>query len=77
MYRHEMTDQDHMHLLDVLDEYPGPVLLSGYDNPMYNERLKHWSRVEHKALAESGRIRTEVLWLNPAAAESARQLTLF
>jgi len=78
MYKHEMTDEDHAELLDVLDEHPGPVLLSGYDNTLYNERLRHWRREERKALAEEGRIRTEILWINPVAAEHAgRQLTLF
>jgi DNA adenine methylase len=78
MYKHEMTDADHAELLDVLDEHPGPVLLSGYDNTLYNERLRHWRREERQALAEAGRIRTEVLWINPVAAEHCgRQLTLF
>ena len=78
MYKHEMGDDDHAELLDVLDEHPGPVLLSGYDNPMYNERLRHWRREERQVLAEAGQIRTEVLWINPVAAEHAgRQLTLF
>lgn len=76
-YRYEMTDEEHAELLDVLDEHPGPVLLSGYANPLYDERLKHWRRVERKALAEAGRIRTEVLWINPVAAEQQRQMTLF
>lgn len=78
MYKHEMTDEDHAELLDVLDAHPGPVLLSGYANPLYDERLKHWHREEKQALAESGLVRTEVLWINPIAAESiGRQLTLF
>jgi len=78
MYRHEMTDADHAELLDVLDAHPGPVLLSGYANELYDTRLRHWHREEREALAEAGRIRTEVLWINPVAAEHAgRQLTLF
>jgi len=78
MYRHEMTDADHAELLDVLDDHPGPVLLSGYANPLYDERLKHWQREEKRVLAEAGLVRTEVLWINPVAAEHiGRQLTLF
>lgn len=77
LYRNEMRDEDHVDLLDALDSHPGPVLLSGYDHPVYNERLKHWHREERKALAEAGRIRTEVLWINPVAAANQRQLTLF
>lgn len=78
LYRNEMKDMDHEQLLNVLDSHPGPVILSGYDHSMYNERLREWRREEHQAVAEAGRIRTEVLWINPVAAEHAgRQLTLF
>jgi DNA adenine methylase len=78
MYRHEMTDADHAELLEVLDAHPGPVLLSGYANPLYDERLKHWHREEKKVLAEAGLVRTEILWINPVAAERiGQQLTLF
>ena len=78
MYKHEMTDADHAELIDVLDAHPGPVLLSGYANELYDTRLRHWHREERQALAEAGRIRIEVLWINPIAAEHVgRQLTLF
>jgi DNA adenine methylase len=77
MYRHEMTDDDHIELLEALDAHPGPVLLSGYAHPMYDERLKHWRREEKKALAEEGQIRTEVLWINPIAADRVGQMTIF
>lgn len=76
LYRHEMKDDDHIELLDALDAHPGPVILSGYDHPMYNGRLKHWQREEKQALAEMGRIRTEILWINPVAAEQAGQLSM-
>jgi DNA adenine methylase len=78
MYKNEMKDADHKELLEVLVAHPGPVLLSGYDHEMYNGRLKHWRREERQVQAEAGRTRTEVLWINPIAAEHAgRQLTLF
>lgn len=78
IYRHEMTDAEHIELLDALDAHPGPALLSGYANQLYDERLRHWHREEKQVLAEAGLVRTEVLWINPVAAEHAgRQLTLF
>jgi len=78
MYKHEMTDADHAELLEVLDAHPGPVLLSGYANPLYDERLKHWRRETKQVQAEAGKIRTEVLWINPTAAEGiGKQLSLF
>lgn len=69
-YVHEMLDTDHEDLLDALDAHPGPVLLSGYSHELYDSRLGHWRRVTAVALAEGGRPRTEVLWLNPVAAEA-------
>lgn len=75
LYAHEMTDADHEELLDALNNHPGPVLLSGYDCDLYNSRLKHWRKETVKARAEMGLERTEVLWINPTAAE--RQPGLF
>lgn len=75
LYRHEMTDADHMALLDCLDAHPGPVLLSGYYNDLYAARLAHWHVVEIETQAEKGNTRTEVLWLNEHAA-GARQLRM-
>jgi DNA adenine methylase len=77
LYTHEMSDDDHVALLAALDAHRGPVLLSGYDNPLYAERLAHWLRVERQALAEKGRQRTEVLWLNPVAFACQSQGRMF
>jgi len=78
IYRHEMTDDEHLELLDLLDDHPGPVLLSGYANRLYDERLRHWHRETRQALAQRGKATEEVLWINPVAAEHCgRQLTLF
>jgi DNA adenine methylase len=66
-YAHRMDEGEHAELLDALDAHPGPVLLSGYSHPLYEERLAHWERETFSCRAEKGRERTEVLWLNPAA----------
>ncbi|WP_093471075.1 DNA adenine methylase [Paenibacillus popilliae] len=76
MYRHEMTEDDHIELLEALNAHSGPVLLSGYDHPMYNDRLKYWKRETRTAQAEGGRDRTEVLWINPVAVSQSGQLVL-
>lgn len=76
-YKHEMPDADHIDLLEVLDKHPGPVLLSGYACPLYDDRLKHWERRTAKALAEGGRERQEVLWINQVAAKEVCGLRLF
>ena len=41
-YQHEMTDEQHVELLDTLLELEGFVVLSGYDNALYREKLKGW-----------------------------------
>lgn len=76
-YKHEMTNDDHSEMLEALDNHPGPVLLSGYAHPLYNERLKHWKRETKRAKAENGASREEVLWINPIAAHAAGQQVMF
>lgn len=63
-YRHEMTDQDHRDLLDVLKAHKGPVLISGYDSDLYNDALAGWHREERNALTQTSDHRREVLWMN-------------
>lgn len=67
LYAHEMTDADHVELLDALDAHPGPVVLSGYHCALYDDRLRHWHTAERNVQAEKGNTRREVLWLNDAA----------
>lgn len=64
LYKHEMTDADHEELLKVLVNHQGKVLLSGYDNDLYNEMLVGWEKVQKNTQAEGGLKRTETLWMN-------------
>jgi DNA adenine methylase len=74
-YIDEMTDTDHLELLDALETHTGPVVLSGYPSALYDKRLSRWQRVTTQAMTNSGAKRTEVLWLNPEAVRK-RQLRL-
>lgn len=67
-YAHEMSDEDHAALLDALCALRGMVILSGYPSSLYDDRLRGWKRVQRAALADNAKPRTEVLWINPAAA---------
>jgi DNA adenine methylase len=71
-YVHELSDADHVELLDCLDAAAGMVVLSGYPHPLYDGRLKTWRRVEREAFADGAAERTEVLWINPAAQAAMR-----
>lgn len=63
-YRHEMTEQDHMELLDALKQHKGSVILSGYPSEMYDRELEGWNRITRKAYNQNADQRTEVLWCN-------------
>lgn len=69
-YDHEMSDEQHAELLEFLNGLVGYVVLSGYPHPLYESALSHWRRIERAALADGARDRTEVLWINPAAARA-------
>jgi DNA adenine methylase len=80
VYRHEMTDNDHVELLDVLLKVQGHVVLSGYDHPLYNDMLSGWDKHSKKARISSGRgtgTRIENIWISPSCAARIRQATLF
>jgi len=76
-YANEMTDTDHLELLQVLNNHKGFVLLSGYDNELYNTELNGWAKVERMASTEFAQKKKEVLWLNPKTANQQKQMKLF
>lgn len=68
MYAVEMGEDEHPALLAALCDLSGMVVLSGYPSPVYDAALRGWTRVQHDALADGARARTEVLWINPQCA---------
>lgn len=64
LYKHEMTDEQHEELLSLIKDHPGRIILSGYDNDLYNSYLPEWNKRHKKTQAEAGISRTETLWLN-------------
>lgn len=73
-YRCEMDDVDHAELLDMLESHSGRVLISGYDNSLYNNRLRDWHREETICYSQVSSKRREVLWMN---FKPERQMSLF
>lgn len=73
-YLHEMTDDDHRELAQVLHACDGMVIVSGYPSQLYEELYAGWHRSERAALADGGSTgrseRTEVLWLNEACSRA-------
>lgn len=63
-YYHEMDDADHEVLLNAIINHRGKIILSGYDNALYNDYLKGWEKRSIKSQIERGGTRTEILWMN-------------
>lgn len=73
-YRCEMTDDDHLRLLDVLKHHQGPAMISGYHSPMYDAELSEWHRETISTTDQLSQVKQEFLWMN---FEPMGQLKLF
>lgn len=63
-YRCEMDDEEHGELLGILLNHKGPVLISGYDTKIYNDKLMGWNRYEKISYSQVCSRKKEVLWMN-------------
>lgn len=75
-YSYELDDTRHKELLDVLIAHKGPVIISGYDNEIYNERLCDWYREEIKDYCHTAKNNKEILWMNYTPPNYSKQLLL-
>ena len=69
-YRHELTNSQHIELIDRLLSCRGMVIVCGYSHPIYDDALSKWKKVEKSvsAAGQSGGVkRTECLWINKSA----------
>jgi len=64
MYRHVMTDKQHLELLAVLRMLPCMVMVSSYPNAMYSQALEGWSTLTFPAMTQNGKQKTEQVWMN-------------
>ena len=71
-YKCEMDNKDQGELLDVALAHKGPLLISGYDNEIYNGRLQGWHKEEIICYSQISSKKKECLWMN---FEPKRQLT--
>lgn len=75
-YRHEMSDDDHVELIRVLQQLRGHVVLSGYDCDLYRDLLAGWEMHQTEARISAGRgttMRVETLWLSPSCVDALKR----
>lgn len=63
VYNFDYSASDHERLLDLVIGLPCMVILSGYDNPLYAERLAGWNKTTFNAKTHVD-VRVETLWFN-------------
>lgn len=64
MYKCEMSDEQHIEMLKLIKKSKSKIILSGYDNELYNSELFNWVTSEKETTAQMGLHRTEKLWMN-------------
>lgn len=64
LYKQEMTEEQHVELLKEIKEHPARIMISGYENDLYNSMLSGWEKKQKKTTAEKGIRRTETIWMN-------------
>lgn len=64
IYKHEMSDEDHERLLEVILDLPCMVMISGYNTRLYAQMLASWRTVVFDVTTRAGTRATEYLWMN-------------
>lgn len=64
LYNHEMTDEQHMKLLQIVRESDCKIMISAYENELYDNVLADWKKEHKSTTAECSRKRTETLYMN-------------
>ena len=64
LYEYEMSNEKHMKLLELLKNHKGKVMISSYENELYNKILKGWKKEYKNTTAENSVRRKEVIYIN-------------
>jgi DNA adenine methylase len=69
VYEHEMNTDDHIQLSEVLENFHGKVVLSGYPSKLYNRLYNNWNCkkkniANHASQKKVKDQKTEMLWMN-------------
>ncbi|MFI5205995.1 MAG: DNA adenine methylase [Candidatus Paceibacterales bacterium] len=61
-YTHEMSNDQHQKLVELIQTLKGMVILCGYENDIYNQL--NWNKEKTNTIAMSSDARTEILWIS-------------
>lgn len=64
LYQHEMGDADQIQLMDAITKSKAKIIISGYDSPLYADRLRGWRTDHTTTRTTSTEIAREMIWMN-------------
>ena len=64
-YSHEMEDDAHRRLAEMVKALDGMVIISGYPSALYDELFVGWTCISRESMDVNGKAQTECLWLSP------------
>lgn len=67
IYAHEMDDNQHRELAQLLRGVQGMVLLSGYESDLYRELYPEWKLIKKSTKTNGNSQAEECLWISPNA----------
>lgn len=73
-YKQEMSDRDHVEMLEAVIGSRAKIMISGYDCELYDFYLGNWNKAQIAARTQSNKRRTETLWMNYDLEESQIKL---
>ncbi len=64
LYQHELDEFEHIKLLNALKKHKGKVMISSYENDLYDTHLKGWGKEQKSTTAEGSVKRIETIYMN-------------
>src|SRR3990167_3557767 len=64
LYKHELTDEQHVELLHTIKSLKCMVMISGYMSELYATELRGWRTDSLRVITRGGKPAIEYLWLN-------------
>jgi len=64
LYKHELTDEQHVELLHAIKSLKCMVMISGYISELYATELAKWRTDSLRVITRGGKPAIEYLWLN-------------
>lgn len=76
VYQHNLSDDQHIELLDLLCQLKGMVAVSGKPSDLYDEHLPGWRKIQKTTPTNFQSRSVECLWLSPNLVNHQRQLRM-